>query len=107
MLTEIKSEVFAEKAVIFHEGLNVILGDSTASNSIGKSTMLMIIDYVFGGDTYIKNNHDAIEKLGDHSFQFSFCFDGEMLYFARSTNRYKYLQCFSYEVHCKKDSKDV
>ncbi|MEG0892414.1 MAG: DUF2326 domain-containing protein [Oscillospiraceae bacterium] len=93
MLTEIKSEVFAEKTVVFHEGLNVILGDSAASNSIGKSTMLMIIDFIFGGDTYIKNNHDAIEKLGDHSFRFAFCFSGEMFYFTRSTNRYKYVSC--------------
>jgi len=74
MLTEIRSEVFIEKVIQFSEGLNVVLGDSSASNSIGKSTMLMIIDFVFGGDAYVKNNHDAIEKLGDHAFQMKFEF---------------------------------
>ncbi len=40
-------------AIQFHEGLNVVIGDSNRSNSIGKSTMLMIIDFVFGGTDYI------------------------------------------------------
>lgn len=93
MLTEIRSDVFADKVVTFHDGLNVILGDSAASNSIGKSTMLMIIDFAFGGDSYIKNNHDAIEKLGDHAFKISFDFSGEKLYFMRSTDRYMSVSC--------------
>jgi hypothetical protein len=93
MLTEIRSDVFAEKVISFHNGLNVVLGDSVASNSIGKSTMLMIIDFAFGGDSYIKNNHDAIEKLGDHIFKIAFDFSGEKLFFMRSTNRYKTVSC--------------
>lgn len=54
MLKEIYSSVIKQKTIKFHKGLNVVLGDNNASNSIGKSTMLLIIDYVFGGDTYIK-----------------------------------------------------
>ena len=56
MLKEIYSSVIKQKTIKFHKGLNVVLGDNNASNSIGKSTMLLIIDYVFGGDTYIKSD---------------------------------------------------
>ena len=47
MLKEIYSSVIKQKTIKFHKGLNVVLGDNNASNSIGKSTMLLIIDYVF------------------------------------------------------------
>ena len=33
--------------IIFHSGLNTVLGSPDAKNSIGKSTLLMIIDFVF------------------------------------------------------------
>ena len=49
------------KPIIFHEGLNTVLGGQSADNSIGKSTFLLIIDYVFGGDTY--KYSDAAHKL--------------------------------------------
>ncbi|AQR93407.1 DUF2326 domain-containing protein [Clostridium saccharoperbutylacetonicum] len=88
MLKEISCDKFRKKVLIFNEGLNVVLGDDEATNSIGKSTMLMIIDFVFGGNTYIKSNHDAIDNLGHHEFKFKFLFDEE-LYFTRSTNEYK------------------
>jgi hypothetical protein len=97
MLKEIKCSLFRESVVIFHEGLNVVLGDNLASNSIGKSTMLMIIDFVFGGDGYIKINYDVIDELNHHEFLFSFEFDNEMFYFIRSTAKYKFVFC------CNKD----
>lgn len=40
-------------SIRFHKGLNAVIGDNDRSNSIGKSTFLMIIDFVFGGDDYI------------------------------------------------------
>ena len=42
MLKEIYSSVIKQKTIKFHKGLNVVLGDNNASNSIGKSTMLLI-----------------------------------------------------------------
>lgn len=90
MLKQIFCAKFTEKEVMFHSGLNTVLGDDIASNSIGKSTMLMIIDFVFGGDDYIKKNHDVIDHLGHHEFKFVFTFGAdENLYFIRSTNEYK------------------
>ena len=49
MLKRIRCDKFREKEIIFHPGLNAVIGDEIASNSIGKSTLLMIIDFVFGG----------------------------------------------------------
>lgn len=91
MLKQILCDKFREPVLVFKDGLNVVIGDDIASNSIGKSTILMIIDFVFGGDTYIKSNYDAIERLGHHEFKFSFVFDKEELYYSRSTNEYKYI----------------
>ena len=70
MLKKISCNIFLQKEIVFHEGLNAIVGDDIASNSIGKSTMLMIIDFVFGGDDYISKNHDVVDNLGHHDFRF-------------------------------------
>lgn len=101
MLKEIKCELFREPVVTFHHGLNVVLGDNAASNSIGKSTILMIIDFVFAGNTYIKANYDAIETLGHHDFNFCFEFENELLFFTRSTERYKFVS------YCNKNYEQV
>ncbi len=51
--------------------------------SIGKSSTLLAIDFVFGGDTYIKS--DGVQQEGDHAINFAFEFDEEKYYFCRST----------------------
>lgn len=89
MLNKIICDKFREPLLIFKDGLNVVIGDDKATNSIGKSTILMIIDFVFGGDSYITANKDAIENLGDHEFKFSFKFEKEY-FFSRDTQDYKY-----------------
>ena len=53
MLKEICCDKFisdgkVREAIRFHEGLNTILGNETGANSIGKSTFLMILDFVTG-----------------------------------------------------------
>lgn len=75
MLKNISSEIFIDNTINFHEGLNVVLGDNKGSNSIGKSTLLMILDFCFGGNSYTKHNSDAIKNLGHHSFKITFKFD--------------------------------
>lgn len=89
MLKEISCEIFAEKTITFHKGLNVVLGDNEGSNSIGKSTLLMIVDFVFGGNTYITHNKDVVIKLGNHEFNFTLEFNEEKLYFSRGTENSK------------------
>ncbi len=89
MLKEIYSPLLktAERPsgkIEFHNGLNVILGSKVGTTSIGKSTALLIIDFVFGGDTYAKS--DAVKELGNHTIYFTFTFDDIDYCFARTTD---------------------
>ena len=83
MLYEIYCDAFKEKTIKFHNGLNVVLGTNSGDNSIGKSTFMLIIDFVFGGDTYA-NAPDIIKNVKDHRICFTFVFDDKKYYFARS-----------------------
>ena len=89
MLVEIKSSAFKIKTeelppIQFKKGLNVILGKNDGAMSIGKSSTLLAIDFVFGGDTYIKS--DGVKKEGHHTIFSTFEFDGKKYYFARNTS---------------------
>lgn len=87
MLKEIRCVHFSHSPIQFHTGLNVILGDDNAKNSIGKSTVLMVIDFVLGGSTFTdKDDAGAIRKLGPHCYDFSFVFGSERMYFSRATD---------------------
>lgn len=92
MLVEVSCDRFLEDGVArppirFHSGLNVVLGDSNATNSIGKSTFLMILDFVFGGFDYIEKSKDVQREIGPHDIRFVFSFDGCEFYFMRNTAR--------------------
>lgn len=89
MLIEIMSPAFKigdkiRKPIRFKEGLNVILGAEDGTMSIGKSSTLLAIDFVFGGKSYIKS--DGVKKIGHHAIFFTFEFDGKKYFFARNTN---------------------
>ena len=89
MLKRIKCDKFIsipDNEIVFKDGLNVVLGDSDSSNSIGKSTLLMIIDFCFGGEDYIDKEKDTIEHIGDHTIFFEFDFNGVAKYFSRCTS---------------------
>ncbi|WP_417383151.1 DUF2326 domain-containing protein [Gimesia sp.] len=86
MLTEIRCKKFRKEVIEFHPSLNVVLGDDNATNSIGKTTLLMVIDYVFGGETFLSHNLDVRNELGEHEYLFSFFFDGEPYFFKRITD---------------------
>lgn len=86
MLYEIICDKFKKKKIIFHEGLNTVLGDDIGSNSIGKSTFLMIIDFVFGGKDYIMLSTDIQRNVGRHLIKFCFIFENKKFYFSRDTN---------------------
>ena len=88
MLVEMMSPAFKEKDEVrppirFKDGLNVVLGKEDGTNSIGKSSALLAIDFVFGGNTYIAS--DGVKHIGDHTIFFTFKFDGKEYYFARNT----------------------
>jgi len=86
MLKEILCPLFNHARISFHEGLNIILGDDDAKNSIGKSTALMVIDFAQGGNSFIEDEAGAIKALGHHYYNFYFLFAGQPYFFSRSTD---------------------
>ena len=85
MLKSIFCEKFYNKTLSFTKGLNVVVGDDLATNSIGKSTLLMLVDFVMGGSDFLEHNQDVVAELGHHDYRFTFEFEGEPYYFRRDT----------------------
>lgn len=85
----------------FHNGLNTILGVGGNTNSIGKSTLLMIIDFCFGGDDYIDKETNSINHVGQHSIEFEFLWNGSSYYFKRNTSERNFVYI------CDKDFNEV
>ena len=83
MLTEIYCDKFKtggkdgqiRTAISFDAGLNVVEGTDNGSNSIGKSTFLMIIDFCFGGNDYVNVLKDVEKNVGPHTICFTFTFN--------------------------------
>lgn len=99
MLIEVQCDKFVKNGqsrepIRFHAGLNAVLGDDNGSNSIGKSTFLMILDFVFGGSDYVKKCTDVQENVKTHTINFAFEFDCQKYYFSRNTTEYnKVIPC--------------
>lgn len=112
MLKEIRCPLFNHESITFHNGLNIILGDDDAKNSIGKSTALMVIDFALGGDSFLKDDAGAIRALGHHYYNYYFEFAEQPYFFSRSTdvsdvvyvcdNDYKRLSELSVEEYRRK-----
>ena len=86
MLSEIRCDKFKQKTIKCHKGLNIVLGDDDGTNSIGKSTLLMIIDFIFGGKDYLIKSIGTINKIGHHRINFCLIFNNTSYYFARETS---------------------
>jgi uncharacterized protein YydD (DUF2326 family) len=93
----IKCDKFAaaHREICFHSGLNTILGSEGGSNAIGKSTLLLIIDFCFGGDWYVKLPADVYRNIGEHRIDFIFRFEEKDFYFSRSTKDAKTVRQYS------------
>lgn len=88
VLIEIDCDIFkttAPKPIQFTNGLNIVLGTKGATNSIGKSTMLMVIDFAFGGNDYTKLSKDVMKHKGEHEIRFAFQFSDHITRYMRST----------------------
>lgn len=86
MLSKIICSLFNHGGISFNYGLNVILGDDNAKNSIGKSSALMVIDFAMGGMSLLDDKAGIIKSMGHHSYIFEFIFDDVVYYFKRSTS---------------------
>nr|DAM30617.1 MAG TPA: putative ATPase [Caudoviricetes sp.] len=93
-------------SIYFDKGLNVILGGHSGTNSIGKSTFLMIIDFVFGGTDYVKKDLDVQKNVGPHIIKFAFEFNDKNYYFSRSTEDFQYIYICN-EKFIPKDNKRI
>ena len=97
MLVEVMCDKFIDHGkprgrIRLHGGLNTVIGSDSGSNSIGKSTFLMIIDFVFGGDDYVEKLNDVQTEVGEHRICFAFRFQDGLHYFSRSNVDYKNVQ---------------
>ncbi len=98
MLKEIRCDRFSDnipnKTIHFTSGLNCVVGADDALNSIGKSSLLMIVDFCFGGKTYGASDSDVRENVGDHTIYFTFEFDAVEYHFRRDTaDASHYFEC--------------
>ena len=108
MLVEIMCDEFKDHGqprgrIPFHTGLNTVLGSNLGSNSIGKSTFLMIIDFAFGGDDYVEKLTDVQTEVGEHRICFAFQFNETTYYFSRSNTDYKIVQRCDKDYHPLED----
>lgn len=90
MLTEIFCEEFKDEGVVrpaikLHRGLNIVVGGSDASNSIGKTTFLLAIDFALGGKAYARKSSSMIKAIGHHKLFFTHSFNNGDYYFCRET----------------------
>lgn len=97
MLVEVVCDEFKDHGkprgrIPFHAVLNTVLGSNSGSNFIGKSTFLMIIDFIFGGDDYVEKLADVQTEVGEHRIYFAFQFKDGIHYFSRSNVDYKNVQ---------------
>jgi uncharacterized protein YydD (DUF2326 family) len=90
MLVEIRCDKFISHGAVrppirFGKGLNSVQGSQTGSNSIGKSTILMIIDFCLGGEDYVLKSTDVQAEIGAHTIEFMFRFGDKEYRFSRNT----------------------
>lgn len=86
MLKLIHCEKFRRTPIRLLPGFNVVAGDNIATNSIGKSTFLMVVDFAMGGNTFLERNSDVVAQLGHHSYNFVFEFEKTEYFIRRDTN---------------------
>lgn len=75
MLKSISCNKILNTPLKFKKGLNAVVGADDAHNSIGKSSILMLIDYVFGGGDFLEKCSDVIKNVGHLELLVEFEFD--------------------------------
>ncbi|MFM4840806.1 DUF2326 domain-containing protein [Aeromonas veronii] len=86
MLKEIRCNKLVNGKITFHPGLNTLIGPDDGTNSIGKSSVLMLIDFSLAGDDFIKLSSDVIENVGSISVEIDFLFQNSLYTFTRNTD---------------------
>ena len=95
MLKEIRCNKLIENKLEFNDGLNALIGPDDGENSIGKSSVLMLIDFSLSGDDFISLCSDVIDNVGIITVEIDFIFNDVKYSFSRSTNDPKVVQFLS------------
>lgn len=91
MLRELQCEQFNQKVIKFNNGLNIITGGDGSANSIGKTTLLLIIDFCLGGEEFQKTN--VYKEQEEFVLKFSLEFNDGMKYFVKKKSSKKVFVC--------------
>lgn len=86
MLKEIRCDKLIQNKLEFNHGLNVLVGPDDGANSIGKSSVLMLIDFALAGDDFISLCSDVMDHVGIITVEMDFIFLGVKYSFSRSSN---------------------
>ncbi|MBH0036106.1 hypothetical protein I6F43_15760 [Pseudoalteromonas sp. NZS71_1] len=95
MLKELRCNQLIKSKLEFSNGLNALVGADDGTNSIGKSSVLMLIDFALSGDDFIKLCSDVIEHVGTITVEMDFIFSNQKYSFSRSTNDPEVVQYLS------------
>ncbi|UTW01248.1 DUF2326 domain-containing protein [Marinomonas rhizomae] len=85
MLKSISCEELIKTPIVFKKGFNSVVGADDAHNSIGKSSILMLIDFAFGGSDFPNKCDDVIRNVGHFKIGIEFEFD-KVYSFIRDTD---------------------
>lgn len=105
MLRELRCKELIKDKLEFNSGLNAVIGPNDGTNSIGKSSVLMLIDFALSGDDFTTFCSDVIEHIGIITIEMDFVFEKEKFSFSRSTNDPKVVK-FLYEPETPEKSID-
>jgi hypothetical protein len=98
LLNSITCEKLIETPLKFNKGLNAVVGADDAHNSIGKSSILMLIDFSFGGSDFPIKCDDVIRNVGHFKVGIEFEFD-KIYSFIRDTNDPKLIYDITEQKH--------
>ena len=85
MLSSLECTQLIQSKLLFNDSLNILLGSDDGTNSIGKSSVLMLIDFAFGGEDFCKLCSDVIENVGEIEIKVEFVFNEISYKFLRNT----------------------
>ncbi|GGG72229.1 hypothetical protein [Corynebacterium pelargi] len=76
--------------------MNIIEGADDAQNSIGKTTFMQIIDFVYGGSQFQESDVVRLGgAVGHHTIYFTLHLHGTDHHYSRSTERYGYVTTYA------------
>ena len=112
MLTRLWSPAFRRDGeprpvITLHAGVNIVEGADQAQNSIGKSTLLQIIDFIYAGNDFL--NSDAVrlpQAVGHHAIHFTLRLNGTEHHFVRATDRPGFVTRY-HDPHWQKTDRDL